>query len=179
MRFKAVAYMYPEDIGAARFQMQRAGKRLVKSTNRDTWGMTIRARRVWPLAAWIFLLLLVSLLPLPFKQSLETHGRFHNIAHFLAFLITVFLFCRNKSSYTRVAVACAGAIVIAFLIEGAQTAIYRNLFEWDDVLIDSLGAVIGGALLLAYRAAAQFRGKKVICNPAVKSCRGGPSTGRK
>jgi VanZ family protein len=171
--------MYPEDIGVAPFQMQRAGKRLVKSTNRDTWGMAIRVRHVWPLAAWIFLVLLVSLLPLPFKQSLETHGRFHNTAHFLAFLITVLLFCRNKWRYTRVAVACAGATVMAFLIEGAQTAIYHNLFEWDDVLIDSLGALIGGALFVAYRASAQSRGKKVICNPAVKSCRGGPTTGRK
>jgi len=141
--------------------------------------MNIPARRVWPLAAWIFLLLLVSLLPLPFKQSLETHGRFHYIAHFLAFLMTVFVLCRKKWSNRRIAVACAGAMVMAFLIEGAQTAIYKNLFEWDDVLIDSLGAIIGGALLLAYRAAAQSRGKKVICNPAVKSCRGGPSTGRK
>jgi hypothetical protein len=42
---------------------------------------------------------------------------------------------------------------MAFSIEGAQTAIYHNLFEWDDVLIDSLGAVMGGAFLLAYRPA--------------------------
>jgi hypothetical protein len=68
---------------------------------------------------------------------------------------------------------------MAFLIEGAQTAIYHNLFEWKDVLVDSLGAVIGGGLLLAYRPEVQSRGKKVISNPTVKSFRGGPSTGRK
>jgi hypothetical protein len=78
-----------------------------------------------------------------------------------------------------VAAACAGTIVMAFLIEGAQTAIYHNLFEWNDVLVDSLGTVVGAALLLAYRAGDQSRGKKVICNPAVKSRRGGPTTGRK
>ena len=68
---------------------------------------------------------------------------------------------------------------MAFFIEGAQTAIYHNLFEWKDVLIDSLGVVVGGGLLLAYRPETQSRGKKVISNPAVKSCRGGPTTGRK
>lgn len=111
--------------------------------------MNIQARRVWPLAAWIVLVLLVSLLPLPFKQLLETHGRFHNTAHFLAFLITVLVFCRKRWSNASITGACAGAIIMAFLTEGAQTAIYHNLFEWDDVLIDSLGAIIGGALLLA------------------------------
>jgi VanZ family protein len=141
--------------------------------------MSIRARRAWPLAAWIFFVLLVSLLPLPLKQSLQTHGRFHNAAHFFAFLITVLLICWNKRSNAWVAAACAGAMVIAFFIEGAQTALYHNLFEWDDVLVDSLGTVTGGAFFLAYRANAQSRGKKVICNPAVKSCRGGPATGRK
>jgi VanZ family protein len=174
-----VAYIYPEDIGAAPFQMQRAGKRLVKSKNRDNWRMSIRARRAWPLAAWVFFVLLVSLLPLPLKQSLQTHGRFHNTAHFLAFLITVLLVCWNKGSNAGVAVACTGAIVVAFFTEGAQTAIYHNLFEWDDVLVDSLGAITGGVFFLAYRVDAQSRGKKVICKPTVKSCSGGPTTGRK
>jgi hypothetical protein len=179
MRFKAVAYIHPEDIGARPFQMQRAGKRLVKSINRDNWSMNTPAQRVWPLAGWILLILLVSLLPMPFKRFLETHGRFHNTGHFLAFLITVWVVCWNKGSNAWVAVACAGAIGMAFLIEGAQTAIYHNPFEWKDVLIDSLGTVVGGGLLLAYRADDQSRGKKVISNPTVKSWRGGPSTGRK
>jgi VanZ family protein len=141
--------------------------------------MHIPAQRAWPLAGWILFVLLVSLLPMPFKRFLETHGRFHNSAHFLAFLVTVLLGCFNKGSNAWVAAACAGTIVMAFVIEGAQTAIYHNLFEWKDVLVDSLGAVVGAALLLAYRADDQSRGKKVICNPAVKSRRGGPTTGRK
>lgn len=115
--------------------------------------MSIPGRRAWPLAAWILFVLLVSLLPLPLKHSLQTHGRYHNSAHFVAFLITVLLICWNKRSNAWVAAACAGTIVMAFSIEGAQTAIYHNLFEWDDVLIDSLGAVMGGAFLLAYRPA--------------------------
>jgi len=141
--------------------------------------MNIPARRAWPLAGWILCVLLVSLLPMPFKRFLETHGRYHNSAHFLAFLITVLMVCWNRGSNAWVGATCAGAILLAFFIEGAQTAIYHNVFEWKDVLVDSLGAVIGGGFLLAYRPEVQSRGKKVISNPTVKSFRGGPSTGRK
>lgn len=120
--------------------------------------MPITARHVWPIAAWIVCVLLISLLPLPLKDSLKTHGRFHNSAHFCAFLITVLLVCRGRSN-AWIAASVAGAIGLAFFIEGAQTAIYHNDFEWSDVLIDSLGAAAGGLLLLAYRAEANKRMK--------------------
>jgi VanZ family protein len=110
--------------------------------------MHIAARRVWPPAAWIACVLLISLLPLPLKDFLKTHGRFHNGAHFCAFLITVLVVCWGRSK-TWITGSCAGAIGFAFLIEGAQTAIYHNDFEWRDILIDSLGAVAGGVLFLA------------------------------
>jgi VanZ family protein len=114
--------------------------------------MHTTARRVWPLATWIVLVLLISLLPLPFKNFLKTHGRFHNGAHFFAFLITVLLVCWGRSNAWIVA-SCAGAICLAFLIEGAQTAFYHNDFEWGDILVDSLGAVAGGMIYYAYREA--------------------------
>lgn len=132
------------------FQVQRARKRLVKRTNRDNQAMPTTARHIWLLAAWILLVLLVSLLPLPLKHFLKTHGRFHNGAHFFAFLLTVLLLCWGRSNAWMVA-SCAGAIGLAFLIEGAQTAFYHNNFEWRDILIDSLGAVVGGVLYLTYR----------------------------
>jgi glycopeptide antibiotics resistance protein len=141
--------------------------------------MNIRAQRAWPPVGWILVVLLVSLLPMPFKHFFETHGRFHNIGHFLAFLITILMLCWNKGSTVWVAAACAGAIGMAFFIEGAQTAMYENPFEWKDVLVDSLGAVVGAGFFLAYRADDQSRGKKVISKPTVKSWRGGPTIGRK
>jgi VanZ family protein len=158
MRFKAAAYIHPEDIRAGPFEVQRAGKRLVKRANRDNRAMPITARDVWPIAAWITCVLLISLLPLPLKDSLKTHGRFHNGAHFCAFLITVLLVCRGRSN-ASITASVAGAIGLAFFIEGAQTAIYHNDFEWSDVLIDSLGAAAGGLLLLAYRAEVNRRMK--------------------
>jgi len=105
-------------------------------------------RRLRMVAVWILVVLLVSLLPLPLKHFLKTHGRFHNGAHFCAFLITVLVVCWGRSN-TWIARSCAGAIAFAFLIEGAQTAIYHNDFEWRDILIDSLGAVAGGVLFFA------------------------------
>ena len=110
--------------------------------------MHITARRVWPLAAWIACVLLISLLPLPLKDFLKTHGRFHNGAHFCAFLIMALLVCRGGSK-ARIAPSCVSVIGLAFLIEGAQTAFYHNDFEWSDILIDSLGAVTGGVLFFA------------------------------
>ena len=122
--------------------------------------MIAPARRLWPLAAWIVFVLLLSLLPLPLKHSLKTHGRYHNAAHFFAFLITVLLVCWNRGSNAWVVASCVCAMALGLLIEGAQTVVYHNHFEWDDLLVDSAGAIMGGIVFLAYRGEAEPRGSK-------------------
>ena len=140
--------------------------------------MRASARYFWLLAAWIFFVVLLSMLPLPVKNSLRTHGRFHYFAHFASFLVTVCVAGWRKNNFVWIATSCLGAIGLGLFVECTQTAVYGNDFEWDDVTVDSLGAMTGAAIL-AYRGLPKLRGKKVICNPAVKSRRGGPRIGTK
>ena len=130
--------------------------------------MSATGRYFWLLGAWIFFVIVLSLLPLPMKSSLRTHGRFHHSAHFVSFLITACVIGWHKRTPAWIALGCLAAIALGLSLEIAQVIVYGNFFEWDDLAVDSLGA-LAGAALLSYRARIQSRGKKVICHPAVKS----------
>lgn len=100
--------------------------------------------RKYPLKAVTLLtLVLFALMPQPWKGRLALHGYWHDLAHVLAF-DTGFLINtwgqRNRASIFRM-----GLLLVLFgaFLEWVQTRIYRNPFEYHDVVSDATGVALG------------------------------------
>ena len=92
---------------------------------------------------WVLLIIVLSLIPLPWKNVIGTTGAFHRVGHLLAFVILALLLCRITSTTAARLIRCAGAVLLGILLETAEHLIYRDRLEWDDVLVDAVGVVLG------------------------------------
>jgi len=110
------------------------------------------------LILWLVFLVTLSMLPLGIKNQIGTTGHLHNIGHVLAFTITgMLLTWKAESSFLRLMLACV-ALLIGFGLELLEHAVYKDLFEWSDVLLDAIGTLIALAIVL-FRPAATARAR--------------------
>ena len=95
------------------------------------------------LAAWLFLLVAVSLFPVSFKLKLHTTGAMHDYGHYIAFLVTaIFLWLIAERPLGRIA-GFLGGMVFSYSQEWAENKLYHAGFEWKDVGTDLAGLVSG------------------------------------
>lgn len=102
------------------------------------------ALRKYPVgAAYLALLALLALLPQPWKGRLATHGYVHDGAHVLAFTAAFLLQTWRRKS--RANASRIGLLLLLFgaLLEGLQTRVYGNSFEYRDVIADATGIALG------------------------------------
>lgn len=109
---------------------------------------------------WVLAIIVLSLIPLPWKNEIGTTGAFHRAGHLLAFLILAFLLCRIASTAAARLIRCAGAVLLGIVLETAEHLLYRDRLEWDDVLVDALGVALG--FLCAFALAPRTGGSKNI-----------------
>lgn len=88
----------------------------------------------------------VSFLPVRGKRALHTEGRLHVGLHFVVFSAVGFVLFRAANSWTARIAAFAGAVLFGFLIEEGEHLVYRGGMEWKDVLIDTVGVIVGTLL---------------------------------
>ena len=99
------------------------------------------------LAIWLAILLAVSLAPDAVKYELGTKGGFHDVGHLIAFVLTGALFCWKAVNRRAKLLGAFGACCFAIGLEALEALIYRNHFEWSDLWIDSLGVILGLAIV--------------------------------
>jgi len=106
--------------------------------------LTVRA----VFAAWIVILVAVSIFPVSFKLKLHTSGVFHDVGHYLVFAFTaMFLWMITEGPLARV-LGFVGGAVFSFSQEWAENRLYHAGFEWKDVGNDLAGLVSGFALMV-------------------------------
>lgn len=93
--------------------------------------------------AWVLLVIALSLIPLPWKNAIGTTGAFHQAGHLLAFLILALLLCRSAVTLSAKLVRCLGAVLLGIVLETAEHLLYHDRLEWEDVLVDVIGVVLG------------------------------------
>lgn len=98
---------------------------------------------------WIALVVFLSFLPVPYKEELHTHGRFHFLGHGLVFFVTGFLLMNVTSSLRNRLLLLIFALVFGFSIELAQHLAFQIGFERRDVLTDSVGILCGILIAVA------------------------------
>ncbi len=96
---------------------------------------------------WLVVLVCLSLSPFEVKQHLHSMGRFHIVYHLVAFVITTILLVLNARTLAGRALAIAIAVCLAFGTELLEYMHFTNPFEWQDVLTDCLGILLGLMLL--------------------------------
>jgi len=110
--------------------------RTLRSSGKRSLATNLR----WFSAAWVLCLVIFSLQPLRFTGT--RNGTWtHLIAHAIAFGVPALLLARARLSSGWVLLICA--LSLAGGIEMAQHLIYRNPFEWHDLIADVLGTVLG------------------------------------
>lgn len=92
---------------------------------------------------WVLVIILLSLIPLPWKNAIGTTGAFHRAGHLLAFLILAFLLCRIATTAAARLIRCAGAVLLGIVLETAEHLLYHDRLEWDDVFVDTIGVALG------------------------------------
>jgi hypothetical protein len=103
-------------------------------------------------ASWIAVVAVVSLAPLNVKNDLHTTGQLHFYGHFLIYAFTALIAIPlgtvpRQQVLIVFSIWCAGAA-----LEVIQVVIYKNEFEWADVLTNTLGLCSGATFALALAA---------------------------
>jgi len=111
-------------------------------------GASSTERVRWFIAVWVVCLVIFSLQPLRFA-AVRGGTVAHAAAHALAFGVPTFVLVRARLSSARELLLCA--LLLALSIELAQHFVYRNQFEWLDVVADFLGAFFAILLCSLYR----------------------------
>ena len=104
------------------------------------------------ISLWLAFVIAISMMPLKLKYRVGTTGVFHTPGHFVVFLITSILVCRNAPNSGSRLLRWAGVCCFAVALEILEVGMYHNRMEWRDVLVDVLGAAAGLALLSTFPA---------------------------
>jgi VanZ like family len=97
----------------------------------------------WLSFACLLLVTTLSLVPLGVKSRLGTKGFLHAFDHLLAFSVTALILCWDSKGFVSVVRTCVAVVAFGCTLELLQFLIYHNPFEWDDVLLDLLGVLLG------------------------------------
>ena len=102
---------------------------------------------------WLAFVTVISMMPLRLKSRVGTTGLFHTPGHFLIFFVTSMLLCRTENRrLLRWTAVCAFALGLEIL----EWRIYRNEFEWRDVLVDIMGAAMGLLVISVFPSRARY-----------------------
>ena len=88
----------------------------------------------------------VSFLPVAGKRALHTEGRLHVGLHFVVFSVVGFVVFRVARSRVARVAAFVGAVLFGLAIEVGEHLVYRGGMEWKDVLVDTIGVIVGTLL---------------------------------
>jgi hypothetical protein len=92
-------------------------------------------------AAWTLCLIVSSVQPM--RPGPVRSGTFtHLVVHVLAFGFTAFLWQLRSARLIWSWTAAIGIFWLAVAIEVTQHRMYRNRFEWEDLLADALGLLM-------------------------------------
>src|SRR5437867_1544195 len=92
---------------------------------------------------WFTVITVLSLAPLSLKHRLGATGILHVWGHLVVFFTTAVVLCRRTTGYHARLQRCAATMLYGVVLEGMQTAIYRNRFEYYDVLTDTVAVILG------------------------------------
>jgi hypothetical protein len=99
----------------------------------------------WVAWIWIACLLIASLQP--FRPRATSHGTGgHWVAHVVEFGFPALLLLLLSDSRTQKWVRASRLFGLAVAIELAQSRLYSNPVEWNDILVDGLGILLAFAL---------------------------------
>jgi VanZ family protein len=96
--------------------------------------------------AWIAVLGGVSFLPYHYKHELHTQGRFHSLGHFFAFSVTAALLTSNTRWLRDRLILLILAVGFAYAIEIGQHLLYHSKLERSDMVVDTVGILLGPLL---------------------------------
>jgi VanZ family protein len=88
-------------------------------------------------------LALLAVMPQPWKGRLALHGYPHDLAHVAVFLAAFLINTSGRNNRTSVTLVALLLILFGALLEGAQMIIFRNPFEYHDVVSDAAGVALG------------------------------------
>jgi hypothetical protein len=111
------------------------------------WPLSHSDTRRVRLALWMVCLAALSVVPLWVKRAIGANGVLHNAGHLAAFAVTGILFLQCKRPDRFQGWLLWPLVAFAFALEWAEAVLFRNVFEWRDVGIDTLGLLTA---LLAY-----------------------------
>jgi uncharacterized membrane protein len=98
---------------------------------------------------WMVMLVILSFLPNHDKLLLHTTGHYHNIGHMLAFLTVTLLLVSSVNSLRAQFAVAALVVFFGYLLEFLEHLIYNAALERSDVLVDTLGVILGLVIVLA------------------------------
>ncbi len=111
---------------------------------------TVKTR--YAFALWLALLAAVSMFPLPYKHKLHIMGHYHDLSHYLGFLITgLFLWFMSDAVPGRLIAFLVGA-AFSYSQEWAENALYHAGFEPKDVETDIAGLITAFSLMILIKA---------------------------
>lgn len=98
------------------------------------------------LTAWV-----VAMVPAQRRVALHTRGDLHPFVHLALFGFIAWLSAWTTRSPKKRVWFCLGVALLGCATEYTEHALYGNVLEWTDIVLDAMGAVAGtglGALTL-------------------------------
>ena len=90
--------------------------------------------------------LVISFLPSEDKHALHTRGHYHSWGHLIVFGVVAFVVARASRTVMARILLFLGSIVFGFAIEYAEHVAFKGSIEWKDVVVDTLGVLLGTVL---------------------------------
>jgi VanZ family protein len=110
----------------------------------------MRTHRAFLASLWVLFIAVLSFLPRHYKEELHTTGSLHDYGHILAFCGAAFMLaCISQNIFARAGLLLAG-LALGVCLEIGQHLIYATQIEWHDILLDTVGSVLGLLLALVF-----------------------------
>ena len=110
-----------------------------------------RKRYVALAVGFIAAVMFLSFLPEDDKVVLHTKGRFHSLGHSLIFGLAAYLASRTSRTRGGRFLMFLASLAFGLVVEAGEGIIFHGSLEWNDVVADSIGVVLGtvAAILVA------------------------------
>jgi VanZ family protein len=110
----------------------------------------MRTHRALLASLWVLFIAVISFLPRHYKEELHTAGSMHDYGHILAFCGAAFMLVGvSQNLFARAGLLLAG-LALGVCLEIGQHLIYATQIEWHDILLDTVGSILGLLLALAF-----------------------------
>jgi hypothetical protein len=93
----------------------------------------------------------LSLAPFPVKNALRTYGILHNTGHLMIFAASGALLLADARTPSGRVWRITFLLLFCAATEALEAIIYRNRFEWNDLILDYFGAVLAPFILFGCR----------------------------